>query len=66
MHREEFDMFVQEVNQYVYELSNQSRSQSKPKNFELAILSLPGGISKTLFIVFKKFKLLLSSPETFH
>ena len=40
MHREEFDLFVQEVNQYVYELSNQSRCQSKPKNFELAILSL--------------------------
>ncbi|KAL7044550.1 hypothetical protein ACKWTF_001957 [Chironomus riparius] len=40
MHREEFDMFVQEVNQYVYELTNQSKSHSKLKNFELAILSI--------------------------
>lgn len=40
MHREEFELFVQEVNQYVYELSNQSINQRKSKNFEMAKTSI--------------------------
>jgi len=40
MQRKEFELFVQEANQYVFELSNQSKKYREIKNYELAILSI--------------------------
>ena len=40
MQRKEFEIFVQEANQHVYELLNQSKMYREIKNYEMAILSI--------------------------
>ena len=40
MHREEFELFIEEVDQYVYDLSNRSKENSESKNCEMAITSI--------------------------
>jgi hypothetical protein len=40
MQREDFELFVREANQHVYELSNQSKNYRKFKNFEMLVIFL--------------------------